>query len=296
MVGSINQPRGSAMPQWTTYASAAVKDAYRIASVCMAQQEGVPIDRMARYMTEVLRESGAINTTAQAMANEAQLMHSWSWYKVQAPHVFIPSGMSEFLTQASRDIDISCLKSEVILGLGDLLSYSNGSVLACIFLHFPKGEAPFSGPEDGCNNENGGSVAYTVTEPMGWDSGSKGSQVVVTANDGSWAVFNPTATYAHNKFSSSCIRLLIGLSLYLDAFPDALKQMQAPSKEWKNKQTLSLAVPADVREDIDHSVSPHYRRGHLRLLSSERYTKEKRGKAVFVKGCFVKGKAYEVVG
>jgi len=61
-------------------------------------------------------------------------------------------------------------------------------------------------------------------------------------------------------------------------------------KRNKGKRVI-LRGNSEVMEDIENSKSPHFRRGHYRLLSSDRY--KKRG-IVFVKGCFVKGKARQI--
>lgn len=44
---------------------------------------------------------------------------------------------------------------------------------------------------------------------------------------------------------------------------------------------------------VHGTVTPHYRIGHFRLLSSERYV-NKQGQTVFVRPCFVKGVAETV--
>lgn len=93
-------------------------------------------------------------------------------------------------------------------------------------------------------------------------------------------------------------RLIFGFSLYIEAFPDVVVPTGADStfQIGHYRGTHLSVATSDVarRENENAAVSPHFRRGHFRVLHSERFTK-KRGQVVFVKGCFVKGNAYEVL-
>lgn len=92
-------------------------------------------------------------------------------------------------------------------------------------------------------------------------------------------------------------RIVFGLSLYMDAFPDAV--LPASSDDVKHIGHYDgaknrVAANSIVTEEERHGISPHWRRGHFRILVSERFTR-KQGQTVYVRGTFVKGKAFEVL-
>lgn len=90
-------------------------------------------------------------------------------------------------------------------------------------------------------------------------------------------------------------RLIAGLGLYMSAFPEQVRdgipedakrvgRISGPSR------TVGVAESVVVRDGL----TPHYRSGHFRLLSAERYV-NKRGQVVFIHGCFVRGQARTVL-
>lgn len=91
-------------------------------------------------------------------------------------------------------------------------------------------------------------------------------------------------------------KLVVGLGMYISCFPEQLRSgvpedlKHAPRYRGKNTKTVGVSEKIVTRD----GPTPHYRTGHFRLLSSERYTK-KRGQIVFVHGCFVKGQAETVL-
>lgn len=90
------------------------------------------------------------------------------------------------------------------------------------------------------------------------------------------------------------LKFILGFNLYIQAFPESVKP--ANIGEVKNPSMYSgrsiRVKKSDVMmEENRNTISPHFRRGHFRLLSSDRY-KEKR--SVFVRGTFVKGSAKKV--
>lgn len=89
-------------------------------------------------------------------------------------------------------------------------------------------------------------------------------------------------------------RLLFGLSLYVRAFPECVNEMQTNPMPWLQGTRRMIGRHAIIEEEESRSVLPHFRRGHFRVLQSERYHEP--GKVVFVKGTFVKGRAYHVKG
>ena len=96
--------------------------------------------------------------------------------------------------------------------------------------------------------------------------------------------------------SSAAEHFLFGFSLYLQAFPELVSDQQVGGiKKFKRigGKHVSVSKNATVTEDVQNSKSPHWRRGHFRLLSADRY-KENKGNVIFVKGTFVKGRALQV--
>jgi hypothetical protein len=93
-------------------------------------------------------------------------------------------------------------------------------------------------------------------------------------------------------------RVIFGFSLYIEAFPETVVSAGVGEIHKINHYTgarNSVACNEVVKSENERAAtSPHFRRGHFRVLHSERYTK-KRGHVVFVKGCFVRGHAYEVL-
>jgi hypothetical protein len=92
-------------------------------------------------------------------------------------------------------------------------------------------------------------------------------------------------------------RLLFGLSLYMDAFPDAVVEAGSESvHQIKHYAGARHIVNRNEIIDEEHrnSVSPHWRRGHFRLLSSEKFIR-KQGQTIYIRGTFVKGRAFDVL-
>jgi len=92
-------------------------------------------------------------------------------------------------------------------------------------------------------------------------------------------------------------KLVFGLSLYIDAFPDAVVEAGAENiHQIKHYDGARHIVTRNeiVDEEQQRSVSPHWRRGHFRLLASAKFVR-KQGQTVYVRGTFVKGKAFDVL-
>ena len=93
------------------------------------------------------------------------------------------------------------------------------------------------------------------------------------------------------------LRFIYGLSLYMDAFPDTV--IPAGDDDVKrinyyNGQCQMILRNEIVNEEHRHSASPHWRRGHFRLLTSEKFI-HKHGQTIYVHGTFVKGQAFDVL-
>lgn len=92
-------------------------------------------------------------------------------------------------------------------------------------------------------------------------------------------------------------KLIFGLSLYMDAFPDAVVDADDSSVHRINHYDGGRRVVNRneiVDEERRHGVSPHWRRGHFRLLTSAKFVR-KQGQTVYIRGTFVKGKAFDVL-
>jgi hypothetical protein len=95
------------------------------------------------------------------------------------------------------------------------------------------------------------------------------------------------------------VRLITGLSMYIDAFPDHVRPGIPDDikhiNHYKGVQGLHInTAPVRITHGTHSSPIGHFRSGHFRTLRSERYTKA-RGKTVFVRGSFVNGAAETVV-
>lgn len=93
-------------------------------------------------------------------------------------------------------------------------------------------------------------------------------------------------------------RLVFGFSLYIEAFPETVVPSSIENihkvGHYDGKKHIVQLNNVVRTENERAATSPHFRRGHFRVLNSERFTK-KHGQVVFVKGCFVRGHAYQVL-
>lgn len=87
-----------------------------------------------------------------------------------------------------------------------------------------------------------------------------------------------------------CARFAHSMFMMMECFPDSFIEGvpldQVKHQNWYHKYNCGSVRVAR----ISHSVCPHIRSGHFRVLRSERYTK-KRGQVVFVRPTMVKGAA-----
>lgn len=93
------------------------------------------------------------------------------------------------------------------------------------------------------------------------------------------------------------VKLLYGVSLYMDAFPDAVVPAIPTDilQAYDYKGARISVRPTSVMQSEEHSArSPHWRRGHFRMLNSSRFI-HKQGQTIYIKGMFVKGSAFEVL-
>ncbi len=90
-------------------------------------------------------------------------------------------------------------------------------------------------------------------------------------------------------------RFILGLSLYIDAFPECILPFVGGLKIGKNKQKpFFIDSNKTIKRESHGAISPHWRRGHFRHLISDKF-KKSRGKTIYINGMMIKGKAYEVI-
>ena len=91
-------------------------------------------------------------------------------------------------------------------------------------------------------------------------------------------------------------RLVLGAYLYRESFPESVVDGIPCFLKYPRKITGGKKVAIrGVTEIIDRAGStPHFRKGHFRFLSSDRFT-NKQGQVVFVKGAFVRGRAKTIL-
>lgn len=93
-------------------------------------------------------------------------------------------------------------------------------------------------------------------------------------------------------------RIVLNLLMYMDAFPECVRD-GCPTLHSKGNRPVDYAkswrigASDAIRETYRNGTSPHMRRGHFRLLTSDRF-KKKRGQTVYVKPTMVSGSAKTV--
>lgn len=96
-------------------------------------------------------------------------------------------------------------------------------------------------------------------------------------------------------YQEGMMRCVLNMLAYIQAFPEKVTE-RAPlvvSGEFRGngKKNYSIGVHEDI---IDRSgVRPHFRSGHFRMLSSDKFV-NKKGQVVFVRSSFVHGRAKTV--
>jgi hypothetical protein len=104
--------------------------------------------------------------------------------------------------------------------------------------------------------------------------------------------------YEHDALTKWRARLICGIGMYVECFPEAVaigapEDIKHPSMH-RHTHSVTVRVSESIREPCPGGVTPHFRRGHFRILKSEKF-KNKRFKSVFVRQAFVKGHAKTVL-
>ena len=219
-----------------------------------------------------LRDEVATNDAAIAMEIEA--------YSGRCVHFFFTgAGFASWLTQCSTPIarDMQTIVDRFMDHLG------KGDNSESFMLHFEGGDSNVYLAK-WCETVDGRSILMvrTKTSPFIFSFCPDAED---SARDNSDA---DTMDAQHTLGSAMA---------YMQAFPDTVmdgipENLRNPNHS-RHHTCRSVCMAEDII--IRDGPSPHYRVGHFRLLLSERFTK-KRGQVVFVRGCFVKGKAETVKG
>ena len=221
----------------------------------------------------------------------------WQWKFKKLNHYFLAPGVLDACTEFLRedlseyfnvpfveDVDNENNNEPSLLPPPNPISIITGSledaeIPKCFFLHFPL-------------NERRDSVM--VSAPASHDEvgriflaryGASGEEILIS---------NRWKKAGQRQIET--LRAVLGFQLYANAFPETITRdgnlgiMDLHKYQGGKRYVKASKITSS---EIESARSPHWRRGHFRLLSSDRY-KHKQGKTVFVKGCFVRGAAHSV--
>ena len=208
-------------------------------------------------------------------------------------HIFMPGRQfCDWLADCAQTMDPE---------LGAKAAEGFGSNFVC--MHFPcESKFPSALLAIGVGNVKGGVVLdYSMDHPLGGCAiftKLEGQKTHDTMQARELNVDETTTLETRQKQADTgefYTRILAGLGLYMSCFPEQVKDgIPADAKRAEyaahNAKTIGVSEAIVCRDGI----TPHYRSGHFRLLSADRYV-NKKGQVVFVHGCFVKGHAKTVL-
>jgi len=225
-----------------------------------------------------------------------EALFAWQWKFKTLDHYFLAPGVLQACTRFLKD-DLSEYFDVPFVVDGDIgndgvlpppnpisiIGKSDSEAPKCFFLHFPLSERRDS---------------IMVTAPLTNTNGER----VFFARCGGYR--EPQKVYVYTRGASAptdygwleTLRAVLGFQLYANAFPETITRngnlgiMDLHKYQGGKRYVKASKITSS---EIESARSPHWRRGHFRLLSSDRY-KHKQGKTVFVKGCFVRGTAHSV--
>ena len=96
-----------------------------------------------------------------------------------------------------------------------------------------------------------------------------------------------------SKKISSYLRLAVNTIAYMNAFPECI--VDGVPNNIKEEYSKSIKLSEKVVENLSDTkrMTPHFRRGYFKCLTSDFYTKKK-GQIIFVKETMVNGNAKTV--
>jgi len=214
-------------------------------------------------MAEHFASRGVLASTHDADNVIATALAEWKVLNGEGIHLFIHRDTVGVIDNATRRLDD-----------WEILRYTIGCSVGVLY----SPDLPptmFFQPDDGS---------------MGVATNDFGIFRVERDHEEGWAMTNDIG----HKTLANQLRLVCGAFMMKEEFPEMFiagppEGIKHPA--WYRKLNSVHASLSRVRGDM----APHIRRGHFRLLQSERYTK-KRGQLVFVKASMVKGEAKHTEG
>jgi len=248
--------------------------------------------RFLESVTPRLKQS-AIEKNAPCIYQQIamdSLLHYYWYHTKNTNHYFLDAGLAAFLIKSVKDFTEEYFVKESF-GIKSELS----DKMSCFFIHLPTKE---------WNNSIGVLTCPTVFNPV---KGGR-EKYLFYATDFENIAFESIrfereklrdelleGKYAGDEDTNNMQKLVFGLSLYISAFPDVICSADNVMHVGHYKGSRHYIRANDiVSTEVRHGVSPHFRRGHFRVLRSDHF-KAARGKTIFINGMFVKGKAFDVL-
>jgi hypothetical protein len=210
-----------------------------------------------------------------------KIMSTWQYMYCKSKHFFLDEGVMEFCYSSVKEF------SEGYFGELPICddvnpTWCKGYDSGGFFIHFPLKERRYS--------------IFVCPNSKIPNSPNSFNTARFYAYDGhNYCGFGQELSGKKIDAVASVASIVFGVSLYMKAFPDTVVEKKYNDVSKKYRGTKIIVGRSQTMDSENHSAkSPHWRRGHFRLLSSDRY-KDKKGKVVFVRGTFVKGKAYDVL-
>ena len=205
-------------------------------------------------------------------------------------HYFLDEGVSDFLISSVKELSSDYYKKESLPEIHSKETPPEEYPPMGFFIHFPTKERRESiGVVSSFHCAN-----IDRTKHFGYLFGARDFQDTALIGKNHYGSIHYKGS-SDDEIGYNIAEIVYGFSLYIDAFPDVVREADNIKHVGHYKgHRHSVRANDIVRTEATHSVSPHFRRGHFRLLQSEKF-KAKRGQAIFIKGCFVKGHAFDVL-
>jgi hypothetical protein len=215
----------------------------------------------------------------QCASWDTRIRAIWNYKYKRSMHYFLDAGLRDFLMESAKNIQAEYWKPESFcMDENDV-----------VFVHFPMSDHNKS------MSIHKTSKLFFKDQWYGITEGGKNKSSIFVAEDLKGIEPRLLSKTEESYDCVPCAKITLGLSLYIDAFPDVVREVDGVRHIGHYKGNRHYVRANDiVRTEAHHSVSPHFRRGHFRVLRSDKF-KQARGKTIFINGVFVKGKAYDVL-